>query len=157
MASRCTCQSGPPRTESAMFPNEVAKVYCCTLFSSLQAWPLQKCDVISEIELERERCENSTAGNVTSGRSTRFSSLFYQCMWEMILSCMQRDRWQIKYFFGILNPGDRQKRASPCTGSASAHSEVEPVAARCLYIHRAVMQMLQWAAFATLFPFLDPK
>ncbi|GLD54728.1 vasoactive intestinal polypeptide receptor 1 isoform X1 [Lates japonicus] len=28
---------------------------------------VQMCDVVNEIELERERCENSTSGNVTSG------------------------------------------------------------------------------------------
>lgn len=26
------------------------------------------CDVVNEIELERERCENRTAGNITSGK-----------------------------------------------------------------------------------------
>lgn len=58
------------------FQNEHVEVYCCTLSSSLQVSPLQKCDVVNEIELDRERCENSTAGNVTSGHSTRTRPLF---------------------------------------------------------------------------------
>ncbi|CAM9188725.1 unnamed protein product, partial [Lampetra planeri] len=28
---------------------------------------LQMCDVVNEIEMERERCENITSGNITSG------------------------------------------------------------------------------------------
>lgn len=28
---------------------------------------VQMCDVVNEIELEKERCENSTFGNFTSG------------------------------------------------------------------------------------------
>nr|XP_057916494.1 vasoactive intestinal polypeptide receptor 1b isoform X3 [Doryrhamphus excisus] len=36
---------------------------------------LQMCDVMSEIELERERCENITSGNVTSG---------CQGMWDIV-------------------------------------------------------------------------
>lgn len=38
----------------------------CTL-PPPQVLSVQMCDVVNEIELERERCENSTFGNVTSG------------------------------------------------------------------------------------------
>ncbi|KAL7840782.1 hypothetical protein AOLI_G00261050 [Acnodon oligacanthus] len=37
------------------------------LLSPPQTGSVQMCDVVNEIELERERCENKTAGNVTSG------------------------------------------------------------------------------------------
>ncbi|XP_054622138.1 vasoactive intestinal polypeptide receptor 1b isoform X1 [Dunckerocampus dactyliophorus] len=40
-----------------------------------QVLSLQMCDIMSEIELERERCENSTSGNVTSG---------CQGMWDIV-------------------------------------------------------------------------
>lgn len=35
--------------------------------SLLQVGAVQMCDVVNEIELARARCENKTAGNVTSG------------------------------------------------------------------------------------------
>lgn len=59
-----------------VFKHEPAEVYRCTLSSSLQVSPLQKCEVVSEIKLERERCENSTAGNITSGLSTSLALPF---------------------------------------------------------------------------------
>lgn len=40
-----------------------------------QVLALQMCDVVNEIELEKERCENSTTGNVTSGQSHKHTFL----------------------------------------------------------------------------------
>lgn len=43
-----------------------------------QSRSVQMCDVVNEIELERERCENQTAGNVTSGNvHVTFKRNFY--------------------------------------------------------------------------------
>ncbi|XP_017572954.1 vasoactive intestinal polypeptide receptor 1b [Pygocentrus nattereri] len=43
-------------------------LYLSTLSGFLrETGSVQMCDVVNEIELERERCENKTAGNVTSG------------------------------------------------------------------------------------------
>lgn len=36
---------------------------------SPQAWSMHMCDVLKEIEQERERCENKTSGNTTTGHS----------------------------------------------------------------------------------------
>lgn len=46
-----------------------------------QGSSVQMCDVMNEVEQEKERCENSTAGNVTSGDSfkTISSSVVVQC------------------------------------------------------------------------------
>ncbi|XP_044031711.1 vasoactive intestinal polypeptide receptor 1b isoform X2 [Siniperca chuatsi] len=44
-------------------------------FKDTEVLSVQMCDVVNEIELEKERCENSTFGNVTSG---------CQGMWDII-------------------------------------------------------------------------
>lgn len=38
------------------------------LLSLTQSSAVQMCDMVNEIELERERCENRTAGNITTGK-----------------------------------------------------------------------------------------
>lgn len=40
--------------------------FICVFFF-LQVLSVQMCDVVNEIEQEKERCEVSTSGNVTSG------------------------------------------------------------------------------------------
>jgi len=64
---------------------DVVKQLKCSLFISLslslslsllQVCAVQMCDVVNEIELARARCENKTAGNVTSGDVYSIISLF---------------------------------------------------------------------------------
>lgn len=45
----------------------VEQLKCSLSLSLLQVGAVQMCDVVNEIELARARCENKTAGNVTSG------------------------------------------------------------------------------------------
>lgn len=48
-----------------------------------QVISIQMCDVVNEIELEKERCENVTFGNVTSGISPKHIRSLLDCYGEL--------------------------------------------------------------------------
>ncbi|KAE8279854.1 Vasoactive intestinal polypeptide receptor [Larimichthys crocea] len=90
---------------------------------------LQMCDVVNEIELEKERCENSTFGNITSG---------CQGMWDIIACWPSASVGEVvtitcPTYFSYFSDQHRGNLSKTCT--ADGWTEMHPldIAVNCGY------------------------
>ncbi|XP_028290515.1 vasoactive intestinal polypeptide receptor 1b isoform X2 [Gouania willdenowi] len=90
---------------------------------------VQMCDVVNEIELERERCENSTSGNITSG---------CRGMWDIIACWPSAEEGEVvtitcPTYFSYFSDQHKGNLSKTCT--ADGWTEMHPIdiAVNCGY------------------------